>query len=91
MQEEIGTGGAGFRFIYASFLQELGQKTKNDTLIESAKLMTEAGDEWRNFALNAAKMAKGREPLDAQKLNTIANQCADKENIIWLKIKTILS
>jgi hypothetical protein len=32
MQEEIGTGGAGFRFMYASFLQEAGEKLGDHNL-----------------------------------------------------------
>ena len=34
MQEEIGTGGGGFRFIYAAFLQEAAVILKNDSLKE---------------------------------------------------------
>ena len=34
MQEEIGTGGAGFRFIYAAFLDQASTVLKNETLFE---------------------------------------------------------
>ncbi len=54
MQEEIGTGGAGFRFIYASFLQEAGRLLDNNRGLESAsREMTIVGDQWREFALLA--------------------------------------
>jgi len=32
MQEEIGTGGAGFRYIYAAFLQEAADFLEDDHL-----------------------------------------------------------
>jgi hypothetical protein len=83
MQEEIGTGGAGFRFIYGSFLQEAGKLIGNDALLEASKKITSAGDEWRRFALNATKMCRGRMPMDVQALANIINTCADKEVEAW--------
>jgi hypothetical protein len=71
MQEEIGTGGAGFRFLFASFLQEAAAQLNKPGLAESAVLLTEAGDQWRQFGLSAAKMCKDRLPLD---LNALADQ-----------------
>jgi hypothetical protein len=64
MQEEIGTGGAGFRFMYAAFLQEAAGLTGISALDELAMELTNIGDEWRRFALTAARQAKGRDPLD---------------------------
>jgi hypothetical protein len=60
MQEEIGTGGGGFRYIYGAFLQEAHAYLPNDTLLESSKLMTQAGDLWRSAAVQAAGIYKGR-------------------------------
>ncbi|MEZ5045425.1 MAG: BtrH N-terminal domain-containing protein [Chitinophagaceae bacterium] len=60
MQEEIGTGGAGFRFLYAAFLQEAAQITKNDKMHELSKEMTLIGDLWRNFAYYTARICKAR-------------------------------
>jgi hypothetical protein len=86
MQEEIGTGGAGFRFIYASFLQELSKILQAEQLAEASLQMTEAGDEWRYFAMLATKMSKNRKTLDAALLNQTLNSCADKEQIAWQTI-----
>jgi len=63
MQEEIGTGGGGFRFLYASFLQELSAKTGYVALDALAGRLVEIGDRWREFALAAARMIRGRDPL----------------------------
>jgi hypothetical protein len=83
MQEEIGTGGAGFRFIYAAFLRESSKLLESAALKEAATAMTEAGDHWRLFALRASKMCKGREKMDATLLDSILNGCADREVLAW--------
>lgn len=79
MQEEIGTGGAGFRFLYASFLQEAAQITGNATLNEVSAMFTDTGDEWRRFALYCAKMCKGRMDADYTKLADQLAHVADLE------------
>ena len=68
MQEEIGTGGAGFRFLYASFLQELAAITGYSPLDGLAAELVEIGDRWREFALAAARMIRGRDAFDARVL-----------------------
>ena len=76
MQEEIGTGGGGFRFLYASFLQELGVKTGYTALEGLAARLVEIGDRWREFALAAARMIRGRDALSppalAERLRVLA-------------------
>ncbi len=89
MQEEIGTGGAGFRFIYAAFLREASRLLNSEPLKEAAAAMTEAGDHWRVFALRASKMCKGREAMDVPLLNDILNGCADREVIAWKMLAQI--
>ena len=60
MQEEIGTGGGGFRFIYAAFLQQAHQYLPKDELLEISAQFTKAGDLWRASAVQAAGIFKGR-------------------------------
>jgi len=61
MQEEIGTGGGGFRYMYGAFLQQAYHYLpKNDELLEISKKITSAGDLWRNAAVQAAGIYKGR-------------------------------
>jgi len=60
MQEEIGTGGAGFRFIYAAFLQEAGTILNSTFLHERSSELTNIGDEWRDFAVLCARLSKKR-------------------------------
>lgn len=60
MQEEIGTGGGGFRYIYGAFLQEAFAYHSNETLLETSQTFTLAGDLWRTAAVQAAGIYKGR-------------------------------
>ena len=60
MQEEIGTGGGGFRYIYAAFLQEADSYLPGNNLNEVSLIFTNAGDMWRNAAVHAAGIYKGR-------------------------------
>lgn len=60
MQEEIGTGGGGFRYIYAAFLQEAYAYHPKDELMEISKTFTQSGDLWRTAAVQAAGIYKGR-------------------------------
>ena len=64
MQEEIGTGGAGFRFMYASFLQEAGEKIGAAELGAASARLTAIGDDWRQFASACvrASRSKGEAP-----------------------------
>lgn len=84
MQEEIGTGGAGFRFIYGAFLRESSRLLGQASLDEASEAMTQAGDTWRLFALRATKMCRGREPMDAPLLASIIDQCAAREAAAWV-------
>ncbi|MBE8713904.1 BtrH-related acyltransferase DarH [Sphingobacterium hungaricum] len=60
MQEEIGTGGGGFRYIYSAFLQEAGKKINNPQLVSLSEEMTKIGDLWRDFAVKASRVYKQR-------------------------------
>jgi hypothetical protein len=77
MQEEIGTGGGGFRFIYAAFLEQGAAYLKNDKLISVSDEFTKAGDLWRTSAVQMGRIYKGR--LDEQKYY---DECADMLNEI---------
>lgn len=89
MQEEIGTGGGGFRFMYAAFLQESGTILQDTSLVDSASQLTRAGDSWRQFAVIAARICKNRaRPEDtytamAEKIR----QCAALEEDVFRQLE----
>jgi hypothetical protein len=89
MQEEIGTGGGGFRYIYAAFLQESGKLIKNERLVELSKEMTTIGDLWRDFAVEASRIYKNRSAKD-DAYNKVADQLeaiADREETFFKKLR----
>lgn len=90
MQEEIGTGGGGFRYIYAAFLQEASEILANKQLAELSNEMTIIGDLWRDFALDASRVYKNRSEVKHDVYDNIADQMeaiADKEEVFFKKLK----
>ena len=89
MQEEIGTGGAGFRYLYAAFLQEAGQMLKRDDLEGFSKELTVIGDEWRNFAYSAARQMKARKSdlVSFDELSDLLKSIGEKEKIFFKKME----
>lgn len=88
MQEEIGTGGGGFRFMFASFLEEASTILERDDLIEYAQRMTKVGDNLRMFALKSARICRGK--TDGQdkyeEVRELLMDCANQEEEIYLAL-----
>ena len=76
MMEEIGTGGAGFRFLYAAFLQEASEITGINKLNEFSQRLTDIGDQWRIFATEAGRIYKNRSSENVN-YKTIGNHLKD--------------
>ena len=85
MQEEIGTGGAGFRFMYAAFLQEAAPVLGMDRLLEISEQMTATGDLWRKLAVVGARICKGRASGDETytAMADLLRECARRESDIY--------
>jgi hypothetical protein len=91
MQEEIGTGGGGFRYIYAAFLQEAHAYIKNDTLLSVSEQFTKAGDRWRDTAVICSGIYKGKHTEQAD-FNRVADQMmeiADMEKKAFTELSRI--
>jgi len=89
MQEEIGTGGAGFRYIYASFLQESSALMDGgDFLADASKQMSSVGDEYRQFALLIAKAIRSKksENIDFDVIGDKLLEIADQESLVYKMI-----
>ena len=92
MQEEIGTGGGGFRYIFAAFLQESSKILNKPELSNLSKEMTEIGDLWRDFAVDASRIYKNRSAKE-DAYNNVALQLeviADKEKVFFKKLKKVI-
>lgn len=88
MQEEIGTGGAGFRFLYAAFLQEAAQIFNSTELENLSKEMTDIGDKWRQFAVNSGRVVKNR-PQNNESYSSVSKELlaiADLEEDLFKKL-----
>jgi hypothetical protein len=88
-QEEIGTGGAGFRFMYAAFLQEAAKVTQNEKLKELSYEMTTIGDMWREFAIITGRIVKNRNQADESYDHAadLLLGIADKEEAFYKKLQ----
>lgn len=91
MLEEIGTGGAGFRFIYAAFLQEAAGILEKPWLNDISAEMTAVGDKWREFAVLAARCFKNRdkEHKTYDDLADILMDIADREEHVFTRLRNI--
>ena len=92
MQEEVGTGGAGFRYMYAAFLEEAAELFGSSELADLSKEMTAIGDIWREFAVVSARIIKQRD----QSENTFAKAgglmmiCAGREEQLFKDLNDVV-
>lgn len=91
MLEEIGTGGAGFRFMYAAFLQEAAHELKQPWLNDMSNEMTAAGDRWREFGSIAGRIFKNRAGQEDSYMaaSDILFDIADREEKIYRRLREI--
>ncbi len=92
MQEEVGTGGAGFRYMYAAFLQEAADLFASADLRRLSEDMTAIGDIWREFAVTAARIIKkrgGREETFA-KAGSLMLDCAGREEELFKNLRDVI-
>jgi len=87
MQEEIGTGGGGFRYLYAAFLQESADLTHAPVLAEAARRLTDAGNLWRDFATLAVQKAKGRADTPYERIPALLLDIAKLEQEIFTDLR----
>lgn len=90
--EDQGTGGAGFRFMYAGFLQQASAVLHKPELKKLSGELMEIGDKWREISLFAARIGKNRD-LGTDRLAELRDMLldrADAEEAFFKKLqKTI--
>jgi hypothetical protein len=93
MQEEVGTGGAGFRYMYAAFLQEAAEMFDSDDLLKLSQEMTAIGDIWREFAVVSARIIKKRNPSEETfaKAGGLMLVCAGREEALFKDLQRVVS
>lgn len=89
MQEEIGTGGAGFRYLYAAFLQQAGDALAWPELAACAPEMSAVGDQWRRFALHASRFARGKADRDLGQLGELMLELGQVERAFFDRLDRV--
>lgn len=92
MQEEIGTGGGGFRYMYAAFLDEAAEVLRLPALHDFSEQLTEVGDRWRDFAVAGAQVIRDQDksPAAFDALSARLLDCAQREETAFRGINTLL-
>ncbi len=88
MQEEIGTGGAGCRFLYAAFLDQASNVTSDSRLFDLSKRLTKSGDTLRELAYYAGRVCKNR-TSDTRTFSELADMlidCSNQEQEIFAEL-----
>jgi len=78
--EDQGTGGAGFRFIYATFLQQASEILHKPELLDLSRQMMEIGDGWREISLFAARIGKNRD-LGKERLQELGRMLSGRADL----------
>ncbi|MDR1764274.1 MAG: BtrH N-terminal domain-containing protein [Dysgonamonadaceae bacterium] len=93
MLEEIGTGGAGFRYMYAAFLQEAAGVLDKPEMKDFSREITEIGDLWRNFAYEAAHKFKnrGENILTYEQLADRLVEISEREKAFFIKLRKFVN
>ncbi|MBS9783034.1 MAG: BtrH N-terminal domain-containing protein [Pasteurella sp.] len=87
MQEEIGTGGAGFRYIYGYFLEQAAEICENEEYKKASEEITAIGDQWRLFASLCVKQCRKPSDDGYKKVAEFLYGIADREEKFWKEIK----
>jgi hypothetical protein len=86
--EDRGTGGAGFRFMYATFLQQAAKILGRSDLGQMSGEMMGIGDLWREISLFAARIGKNRD-TGSERLKELSDMLmhrADDEERFFKKL-----
>ncbi len=86
--EEQGTGGGGFRFMYATFLQEAASLLGKPEYAALSRKMMENGDKWRDISLLAARTGKNRDFSRSrlEELSELIRARADEEERLFTEL-----
>lgn len=89
MQEEIGTGGAGFRYLYAYFLEQAAEICQEPKFKQAFEQMTEIGDQWREFASLCVKQCRKPTQEGYREVAEFLKGIAEQETKLWKFLKEI--
>lgn len=90
--EDQGTGGAGFRYMYATFLQQASEIIGHNDLVDMSKRMMENGDKWRKISYFAAKIGKNRDlgKDRLEELSMMIRERGDEEKAFFTELRKMI-
>lgn len=84
--EQAGTGGAGYRYIYADFLKEAAVVLQSEVLDKSSDIMRKAADSWRVFTVNGSRHIK-KTGISTAEMADIIDEAGNYEHDTFMTIK----
>ena len=84
--EEIGTCGAGYRYMYGVFLHEAAEMLNKPKLEDFSMKMTHIGDLWRLFSLECSRKFKNRTQASFDDLADKLVEIAAKEKDFFTEL-----
>lgn len=89
MQELVGSGGAGYRAMYAAFLSEAARVMQSEELAEATERMTAIVERWQDFGVLATRFVRGR-PNPGDEYASMAEALRDlaaQEEALYRKLR----
>lgn len=80
LSEEAGTGGSGFRYMYAKFLDEAADILQQKELHQLSLEMIAIADLWRDLCIDILRFVKKRR-INNQKIKTVSEMAEDVKTI----------
>ena len=85
--EEAGTGGSGYRYMYAHFLLQAAEYLHDDILYSISTDMRKAADEWQTFAVETLRFYKENEGKELNHLADIAFNIGKMEENVFTNLR----
>jgi hypothetical protein len=85
--EEIGTGGAGYRYMFGVFLHEAAELLNMPKLKDYSVEITKVGDLWRQLALECVRKFKNRSSITYNELADKLLEIAAEEKAFFTDLK----
>lgn len=86
-QEELTTGGAGYRFIYGAFLSEAADILNKPKLKEFSAEINHIGNQWQQFAIEGGRKLKNRNSISYNELADMLLKLAAAEKEFFIALK----
>ena len=84
--ERAGTGGAGYRFLYADFLSEVATLFENPEMNEFASMMGKTAELWRQFSLDCRRYLR-KDEISLNEMAEKLDEISESEKEVFKRIK----